>query len=303
MSDVVLEVNQLEKSFGKHKVVDQISFSIEKGDIFGLIGPNGAGKTTTIRMLLGLLQPEAGSVKINGYDIKKEFYSAIGRIGALIEGPAFYDYLTAMENLKIFQAYSGLKEIEEIYRILELVELYDRRNDKVKHYSLGMKQRLGLAQALLNKPELLILDEPTNGLDPQGIKDIRKLLKSLSKEGITILFSSHILSEVENMCHKILVLNKGKKVVSGLTKDLITQGDIYDINPVNKEQLILCLKKMASVEIIKNEDVTSVRVKLKTIVPEDLLTYLVKEDVKIKSYQPVRVTLEDYFFEATGGER
>jgi ABC-2 type transport system ATP-binding protein len=209
----LLEVKNVSKSFGVRKVLDDISFDIYEGDIVGLIGPNGAGKTTLIKTILSLYKKDSGSIKICGYDTVKDLEKSLSNVGCIIESPDMYQNLSGRNNLKITEILSENDTKEYTDYIIKLVKLEDRINEKVKKYSLGMKQRLGLANALLKRPKLLILDEPTNGLDPLGIKEIRDILKNLSiKENIAILISSHILSEIENICDRVLIINEGKLV-------------------------------------------------------------------------------------------
>lgn len=302
MSNVILRAENLEKNFRDLRAVNNINFSLEKGDVFGFIGPNGSGKTTTIRMILGLLKADKGNVYINGHSIKDEYYEAVSSVGALVEGPAFYEYMTAEENLECFGSYSKGVTKERINYLLKLVGLSQRGKDKVKEFSLGMKQRLGIAQALLNEPELLILDEPTNGLDPEGIKDIRKLIKDLSNDGVTVFVSSHMLSEIENVCNKILIIKDGNKVVFGNTEELIRESGLYEIEAVDNKYLIKVLNTVHNVSIEDCEG--KVKVKFKgELFPEDLLEVLVKKGVKIRSYSPTNLSLEEYFFNATGGQK
>ncbi len=209
----VLEVNNLSKSFGKRKVLDDVSLDIYEGEIIGLIGPNGAGKTTFIKSVLGLYNFNNGSAKICGYDTKTNLENALSKIGCIIESPDMYDHLTGRQNLHIAELLNNVKDSNYVDEMIKFVKLEERINDKVKKYSLGMKQRLGLANALIKKPKLLILDEPTNGLDPKGIKNLRELLKKISVEScMSILISSHILSEVENICDRIVIIDNGKIV-------------------------------------------------------------------------------------------
>lgn len=211
MGKKILEVTNITKSFKERVAVDNVSFSIEEGEIYGLIGPNGAGKTTIIRLITGLAKADSGSVKINGFDIKANFKKAIDGVGAIIEEPHFYLNLTGLQNLKFFANLSKNVTKEKINECIRVVGLENRIKDKVKTYSLGMKQRLGIAQALLNSPNFLILDEPINGLDPLGITEVRQFLKKISKEKkIAILISSHILSEMEKTCDTIGILSSGK---------------------------------------------------------------------------------------------
>ncbi len=207
----VLEVKNLSKSFGKRKILKNITFDIYEGDIVGLIGPNGAGKTTLIKTILSLYHMDSGSVKIGGYDIKKELEKALSQTGSIIENPDMYQNISGRKNLKITSLINDIKDKDYIEKIIRFVKLEDRIDDKVKKYSLGMKQRLGLANALIKRPKLLILDEPTNGLDPAGIKELREILKKINhEENMSILISSHILSEVENICDRILIIDEGK---------------------------------------------------------------------------------------------
>lgn len=209
----VLEVSNLSKSFGKRKVLDNINIIIHEGDIVGLIGPNGAGKTTLIKTILSLYKYDSGNVKICGFDTKKDLEKSLSKTGSIIENPDMYLHLTGRKNLKITALINDIKDKEYIDEMVKFVGLDDRINDKVKKYSLGMKQRLGLANALIKKPKLLILDEPTNGLDPRGIKELRVMLKKISTEqNMSILISSHILSEVENICDRVIIIDKGNIV-------------------------------------------------------------------------------------------
>jgi ABC-type multidrug transport system ATPase subunit len=219
----LINVKNLSKTFGKINAVDALSFSVEEGRIYGFLGQNGAGKSTTIRMLLTLVKPDNGEIEIFGMDLFKHRYEILKQVGAIVERPDLYKYLTAFENLKIYAALSEKKITERsISDKLELVGLSERRHDKVKTFSQGMKQRLGIAVALVHDPRLLILDEPTNGLDPQGIADMRNLLLQLSKEaGKTLLISSHLLTEVEMIADDMLIIDRGKKVIEGKVKELL----------------------------------------------------------------------------------
>lgn len=207
---ILLEVSQICKSFRNVQVVEDMSFKVYEGDIVGFIGPNGAGKTTIIRMILNLIHRDGGTVKIGGYNIDHEFSQAMKKVGAIVENPSFHGNLSGYKNLKLVANLNNVTE-QRIWEVLKLVQLQARAKDKVKEYSLGMKQRLGIAISLLKKPELLILDEPTNGLDPQGIRDMRTMIKELAeKEKIGLLISSHILHQLEQVCTRFLILNKGK---------------------------------------------------------------------------------------------
>ena len=209
-NNTVLSINNITKTFGSRTAVNNVSFEIKKGEIYGLIGQNGAGKTTIIRIITGLCKPTSGTVYICGQNVQTHFQKAIINVGAIIENPELYSYMSGIDNLKYFASLYPNISINKINEIVSLMGMQNRINDKVKNYSLGMKQRVGIAQALLHDPKLLILDEPTNGLDPNGIKEMRILLKRLAKEkGIAILISSHILSEMELICDKVGIIDNG----------------------------------------------------------------------------------------------
>lgn len=219
----MIEVKDLSKQFSGFLAVDGLSFTVNQGDVYGFLGQNGAGKSTTIRMLLSLIRPDAGTIRIMGYDLDTHRTEIMRNIGAVIERPDLYTYLTAEENLRMFARWSGVKpETKRIREKLELVGLAERARSKVKTFSQGMKQRLGIAVALVHDPGLIILDEPTNGLDPQGIADIRNLIISLSRDhGKTLLVSSHLLSEMEQMATRMIIIDRGRKVVEGEINELL----------------------------------------------------------------------------------
>ena len=209
----ILVCENLKKQVKRKVIIENISFSVDKGEIVGLIGPNGAGKTTIIKSILGLINLTEGKVTINGYDIKKNFVKAIEKIGAIVENPDAYMYLSGYDNLKITaNNYKGITK-SRIDEVAKIVGLENRIKDKVSTYSLGMRQRLGIAEAIINNPELLILDEPTNGLDVEGIIEIRNLIKKLSHQGIAIIISSHNLTEIDNLCNRIIAIKNGKMIV------------------------------------------------------------------------------------------
>lgn len=224
----VLEVIDITKEIDKFRAVENINFEVYEGEIFGFLGPNGAGKTTTIKMITGLYKITKGKILINGYDVEKHFEKALESVGAIIENPEMYGYLSGLDNLKIYgRMHEGVDE-KRIREVINLVKLENRINDKVKKYSLGMRQRLGLAQALLHKPKLLILDEPTNGLDPMGIKELREMLRELAiKDNIAVIVSSHMLGEMELMCDRFGFIDNGHMI--GLrSKDDIKSGSLEE---------------------------------------------------------------------------
>ncbi|AQY51107.1 ABC transporter ATP-binding protein [Listeria weihenstephanensis FSL R9-0317] len=211
MTQTVLEINHLVKKIGNKAIVKDISFSVNEGEIFGLLGPNGAGKTTIIRSIVKLISKTSGEIKILGHDIDTSYTEAIQHVGAIVENPEFYPYMTGLQNLKAFASMSRKKvSAERIDEIIKLVHLEKAINNKVKTYSLGMRQRLGVAQALIHEPKLLIFDEPTNGLDPEGMKEFRLQMKSLATQGVSVLVSSHLLTEMELLCDRFAIIERGE---------------------------------------------------------------------------------------------
>ncbi len=298
MSNNVLEIKNLSKSFGKRKVIDNISLEVKEGEIYGFLGPNGAGKTTTIKMILRLIDNDTGEIKVNGYDTKKQFEKAMEYIGAIVENPDLYGYMSGRDNLKLHARIRNI-DAKRIDEVIEIVGLKDRANEAVKKYSLGMKQRLGLALTLLHKPRVLVLDEPTNGLDPAGIKQLRDILKNIShKDGVAIFVSSHILAEMQQMCDKVAVLNNGKIVkieeISNTKEEKIEKVVIKAINLEKAEEI---LKEKLKIEYTKEQDyieITTQTDELPSIVKE-----LALNDVEIKAIIPKEHSLEDIFFDAT----
>lgn len=222
----VLEVKNLTKKFGKRVILDQVSVTLEEGEVVGLVGPNGAGKSTFIKSILGLYNIDEGDVKICGFDVYKQHRDALSKVGCIVENPDMYQNISGRKNLKICALMNDLPKNTDIDSVVRLVRMESRIDDKVKTYSLGMKQRLGLASALLNHPKLLILDEPINGLDPQGIMELRQIVRDLSKKDkMTVLISSHILAEIGQMCDRIIMIDQGK-IVDSFTMDEIRAKNI-----------------------------------------------------------------------------
>lgn len=221
-SNTLLETRNLTKSFRGRKIIDNLNLKVMKGDVYGFLGRNGQGKTTTIRLMTGLIFPDSGEVIINGCNLRTDFKRAISQIGAIVESPTFYDYLSGYENLTLMANLVPGVSKSRINEVLEIVGLRSRAKDKVRTYSLGMKQRLGIANALLNNPQLIILDEPTNGLDPQGMKEIKEMIVQLSSEkNITFFISSHLLHEIQQFCNRIGIINDGKLLVEGNVNELV----------------------------------------------------------------------------------
>lgn len=297
----VLEVENLKKSLGKREIIKNISFSIEEGEIFGFLGPNGAGKTTTIRMLVGLIHPNEGSIKICGYDLKKDTEKALKEVGAVVENPELYKYLTGRENLMQIARIRKIPK-ESVEETIKLVGLENRIDDKVRKYSLGMKQRLGLAASLLSNPKLLILDEPTNGLDPSGILDFREVVKKAAKEkGMAVFISSHILSEVQHLCDRVAFINHGtiKSVENVVNDSMKTDTDIICLN-LTKEIDLNLLKNIEYIKSVrKSED--GIEIILLSNTTPKLIKYLVDNNFEIEEIYKIRKGLEQRYMELVEG--
>ncbi|MGG7145119.1 ABC transporter ATP-binding protein [Clostridium nigeriense] len=297
----VLEVNNLKKSLGKREIIKDISFSIEEGEIFGFLGPNGAGKTTTIRILVGLIHPNSGSIKICGHDLKNDTEKALKEVGAVVENPELYKYLSGRENLMQIARIRNIAK-EDVEDTIRLVGLEDRIDDKVRKYSLGMKQRLGLAASLLSKPKLLILDEPTNGLDPSGILDFREVVKKAAKEkGMAVFISSHILSEVQHLCDRVAFINHGtiKSVENVVNDSMKTDTDIICLN-LTKEIDLNLLKSIEYIKSVrKSED--GIEIILLSNTTPKLIKYLVTNNFEIEEIYKIRKGLEQRYMELVEG--
>lgn len=302
MPEVILRTIDLSKIFQKRFAVKNLNIEVYRGDVFGFLGPNGAGKSTTIRMILSLIKPTTGKVEIFGKFLHKKRSEVLRKVGSLVEKPDFYNHLSAFENLKFIASLNGGAEKKQIEKALEIVNLSDRMHDKVRKYSHGMKQRLGIAQALLNEPELLILDEPTSGLDPNGMREVRELIKTLSKKfNTTIFLSSHLLYEVEQVATRMAIINLGKLIVQGEVNTLLKSAE-QDIH-IKVDNL------QTSYDLLKNENyILNIRIedeilKIKTYLNKvsDINELLVKNQIKVSSIIPKR-TLEDLYLELTQNE-
>ena len=299
----IVQIKNVTKKIGKKIIIDDITFEVRSGEVFGFLGPNGAGKTTTIKMLLGLMSITKGEMYIDGLNVEKDFEKAIAKVGGIIENPDLYKYLTGYQNLVLFwRMYPDVKR-ERIDEVIKIVGLEKRIHDKVKKYSLGMRQRLGVAQALLNSPKLLVLDEPTNGLDPAGIHELRNHLRTLAKEeNIAVIVSSHLLSEMELMCDRVGIIQNGKLVRIQDMKEMLEDGSdsVIALNVAPIESAKLYLESLDSkykpkivdkeIEIIENIE----------NIPE-LVEKLVNQELKIYGIRKVQRSLEDKFLEMTGG--
>lgn len=289
----ILECQNLCKSFGKKQILKDVSFEIDEKDILAFIGPNGSGKTTTIKLILGLQNIDSGSVKINGYDVEKDFVKSIEKVGAIVENPDTYMYLSGWQNLKLVaNLYKGVTD-DDLKNIVQTVGLENRIHDKVSKYSLGMRQRLGIARALINKPNLLVLDEPTNRLDPEGIKDLRILLKRLAKEGMGILISSHNLAELESFCNKVLIIDNGVILEKSEVKKFKDNNNKYLFKVDNTKNIKLDgMYEVTKTTFCINGEKESIASIIKT---------LVNEDIKIYEVTLTELTLEEAFLKKTGG--
>lgn len=296
----IVRAEQLSKSFGRFKAVDHLSFSILPGEVYGFLGQNGAGKSTTMRMLLGLITPDTGSVFIKGEKLHKHRRELLRYIGAIIERPDMYGYLSGWDNLRMFASLSGKVSDSRLYEVFELVGLKGREKDKVKTYSQGMKQRLGIAVALAHDPDLLILDEPVNGLDPQGIMEMRYLIRSLSTDyGKTIMVSSHLLYEIEQIATRMLIIHKGKKVVEGKVEELLDPKEtLFDIHVKDAAGIVSSLPHTAWQSFFMKETKDVLQFKMHPDHMPALNRWLVQNDAQIYSIESGH-SLEAYFLSLT----
>lgn len=303
----ILELKNVSKFIGKKKIIDNINFSIKPGEIFGFLGPNGAGKTTTIKMITGLISIGEGDIFICGNNVKDNFESAMSNVGGIIENPEMYGYMSGRKNLEIYARMHGNISKNRINEVIKMVKLENRIDDKVKKYSLGMRQRLGLAQAMLHNPKLLILDEPTNGLDPMGIKELRDNLRHLTEtSGVSVLVSSHLLSEMELMCDRFGIIDGGKII------DIKTLNELIHDNESNINNYILDINKIDdAIKIIeninKNIDIKTENMKLHFSCTRNdagkIISKLVSNNIIVYEMSLVAKSLEDEFLKITKGSK
>ena len=297
----VIETASLTKRYGRILAVDQLTMQVPRGHIFGLLGPNGSGKTTTMGMLLGLVNPTSGTFSLLGGDTPHQ--DALRRTGAIVETPSFYPYLSGRNNLAYFQGLSGRGDQGEVDELLAKVDLADRANDRFRNYSLGMKQRLGLAYALLGDPELLFLDEPTNGMDPAGMAEVRGLIRSLATGGRTVLLSSHLLHEVEQVCDSVAILSKGKLIAQGNVEELVrsrTGGQVRLSTTDNAKavEILSALNWVGSVTM----DGESVVVNAASERSSELSAALGRSEIYVTEMAAEQASLEQYFLDVTGSD-
>lgn len=302
MMNTIIRVKNLSKRFGDLQAVDHLSFSVSAGEVYGFLGQNGAGKSTTIRMLLTLIELDEGEIEIFGMNLQKHRKEILKRTGAVIERPDLYKYLSALDNLRIFARLSGMKASrKQLMDQLEMVGLAERANSSVKTYSQGMKQRLGLACALVHDPGLIILDEPTNGLDPQGIAEMREMIIRLSQDGgKTLLVSSHLLSEMEMMASSLLIIDKGRKVAEGKLNELLNpKTALVELAVTDKEAARQLLGQTDWIHGIQETGKQLIRFEMEKSRMPELTRLLVAGGMDIQSIRPVH-SLEEYFLAQTG---
>jgi ABC-2 type transport system ATP-binding protein len=294
----MLEAKGLSKAFNGKPALEGVGFELARGEIYGLLGHNGAGKSTSLGIILGMVAPDRGEVFVDGISVQKQRGKALQKVGAIFEAPAFYDYMSGWENLKVLMSYSGGFDEKAARAVVERVGLEKRITSKVRTYSHGMRQRLALAQSLLPEPELLLLDEPTDGLDPEGIKWFRDFILQLREEkGMTVLFNSHLLSEVELMCDRVAILREGKRVFEGSVKNLAHETPVYqvDLDPWTEAESVI---RKFNGEILESQ-----RISLPAdLDPSVLVAELVKAGVAVREFAPIRRSLEDVYMEILNGK-
>lgn len=300
MGEITLSVKGLRKVIGKRVIIKDINFELKKGEVFGFLGPNGAGKTTTIRMLVGLIRPSSGTIEICGYNVGAQFTKAMSHLGCIVENPELYSYLTGWENLEHFARMIPGVTPTDIEQAVKLVRLEERIHDPVKSYSLGMRQRLGIAQALLGKPKVLILDEPTNGLDPMGIREMRSFIRYLAEtQGLTVLVSSHLLSEIQLMCDRVAIISRGEIIKIDSVDNLLTLQErlIWKVSQPEKAKQIL--SELTTVSESSDGGLITPFIEGQTAIWNKRLVEL---GVEVNEMNRKLPALEDLFLELTGGE-
>jgi len=295
--ETILSLKNLDKKFGRVHAVNNLSFDIQKGNVYGILGPNGSGKSTTLGIILNVVNKTSG--EFSWFDGNLSTHQALKKVGAIIERPNFYPYMTAIQNLSLI---CKIKDIstEKINEKLKIVNLFERRNSKFKTYSLGMKQRLAIASALLNNPEILILDEPTNGLDPQGIHEIREIIQKIAKNGTTILLASHLLDEVEKVCSHVVVIRDGVKLYSGRVDEMSASHGLFELNTNEpKNKLISILNNNSNIGSVKEEGDLIVAHLTKEMEASEINNYLFKNGITVSHLVKRKPSLEEQFLDLT----
>jgi ABC-2 type transport system ATP-binding protein len=312
--ETVLSVQGLKKKIGRKPIIHNVSFEVYAGEIFGFLGPNGSGKTTTIRMLVDLIKPTEGTILICGEDISLHPERALAHVGCIVENPEMYSFMTGWENLEHFARMQTGISSARITEVVAIVGLEQRIQDKVKTYSLGMRQRLGIAQALLGSPKLLILDEPTNGLDPKGIKELREFIRMLSEGGMSLFISSHLLSEIQLMCDRVAIISHGEVIAVGEVNELVSQAGSYTVWQLDRpREGRLLLADQPGVQLLSDEEhgidetlLSTLRDPVVTVMDEDQIAgwvnKLVSSGIGVHSVQRVAPSLEELFLKLTEGE-
>lgn len=295
--ETILSIKNLDKKYGKVHAVNNLSFDIQKGNVYGILGPNGSGKSTTLGIILNVVNKTSGN--FSWFDGKLSTHEALKKVGAIIERPNFYPYMTAVQNLQLICKIKGVSA-DKIEEKLKIVNLYERRNSKFKTYSLGMKQRLAIASALLNDPEILILDEPTNGLDPQGIHEIRQIIKNIAKNGTTILLASHLLDEVEKVCTHVLIIRNGVKLYSGSVDNMVVSNGVIEVKTDDDiDILVNVLKNYYEIATVDVEgDLVTARLE-NEISASQLNKYLYDNGVIVSHLVKRKLSLEQQFLDLT----
>ena len=295
--ETILSLKNLDKKYGTLHAVNKLSFDIQKGNVYGILGPNGSGKSTTLGIILNVVNRTSG--EFSWFDGKLSTHEALKKVGAIIERPNFYPYMTAVQNLKLICTIKGISN-DKIDEKLKTVNLFERRDSKFKTYSLGMKQRLAIASALLNDPEILILDEPTNGLDPQGIHEIRQIIQEIASTGTTILLASHLLDEVEKVCSHVIVIKKGVKLYSGRVDDMTASNGLLELKVANNDAALLDeLEKHPAILKVTKEHETIIASLKDAISTEEINSYLFTKGIVLSHLVKRKPSLEQQFLDLT----
>ncbi|MFI2855697.1 ABC transporter ATP-binding protein [Paenibacillus sp. JSM ZJ436] len=313
--EIVLSVNHVKKKIGRKWIIKDVTFDIRAGEVFGFLGPNGAGKTTTIRMLVDLIKPTEGVIKVCGYNVNTQQEQALQYVGSIVENPEMYSYLTGWENLEHFARMQPGVDAARIAEVVDIVGMDKRIHDKVRTYSLGMRQRLGIAQALLGRPRLLILDEPTNGLDPKGIKEMRQFIHRLAAEGLAVFVSSHLLSEIQLLCDRVAIISRGSVLAVGGVQELIAGSSGYVIwhvsSPAEAQSILSAVEGCEIIEkpgeVLDDSVLAGMGQKaLVTILSEDMTPLAVRKlmeaGIEVFGVSRINPTLEQLFLQMTEGE-
>ena len=297
--ETILSIQNLDKKYGKVHAVNNLSFDIQKGNVYGILGPNGSGKSTTLGIILNVVNKTSGS--FSWFDGKLSTHEALKKVGAIIERPNFYPYMSAVQNLQLICKIKGVS-YDKIDEKLKIVNLYERRNSKFRTYSLGMKQRLAIASALLNDPEILILDEPTNGLDPQGIHEIRQIIKEIAQNGTTILLASHLLDEVEKVCSHVVVIRNGVKLYSGRVDEMTASNGFFELQAEDQNKLKQLLENHSSIGTINSENGVLIANLSSELSASEINKFLFDNGISLSHLVKRKPSLEQQFLDLTNNQ-